>query len=785
MLKEHPAYQEELVRLEETKVEVEKAYKVYNELFVQYKQEVQQNLREFKGNPDEGSQLYIELMTGTMFVQHYAEKLKGLERSRQTPYFARIDFTAAERGKLEKCYIGKTGLLRDEDNYPVIIDWRAPIATLYYEGRLGEVSYVVLDKLGIEDITITGDLSLKRQFTVEKGDLKDIFDIDVTTNDPLLQKALGANADHRLKDIASTIQAEQNRIIRADMKRPLIVQGVAGSGKTTIALHRIAYLIYTYENVVKPDSFMIIAPNRLFLNYISGVLPELGVENVKQTTFIDFMLDQLGEHVKVMNPNEKLTAFVNQKCSGTDDHHQMMKKVSKFKGSLTFKKTIDKYVNDLEENFIPRRDLQLDDHVLVSAAEIRHIFLNEYKYYPIYKRMNKLIPRLKKTVKALVADLIEKEKLRADNLVDQYYSAGVESEQERQRILRRLEERDYNITHWGQIGKTLVEQYFQGTEKRTLMNYYKDIVANPNNLELYTGGLLSDEFMLYLSEHSTRTFASGKIEYEDLAPLVYLKSRLFGLEDRLRLSHVVIDEAQDFSLFQFYLIKRLSHTDSFTILGDLSQGIHSYRAIESWDEVQKLIFTKVPTTYTTLEQSYRTTIEIMNLANQVIQHHPYEGIIFANPIIRHGEKPYFLSHRTPAEIAGFILTETRTLQENEEVHSIAIIGKTMEECQMIYSLFPADAKPKLITEDMSEYESGLMILPSYLAKGLEFDVVFIVNLDETYTQDELDVKLLYIAMTRALHRLYLCSAGELSMLVDDVDSELYQRVENEVTNLIR
>lgn len=778
MLKEHPAYQEELVRLKETRVEVEKAYEVYNELFAQYRKEVQQNLREFKGNPDEGSQLYIELMTGTMFVQHYAEKLRGLERSRQIPYFSRIDFTAANRGELEKCYIGKTGLLREEDNYPVIIDWRAPIATLYYEGRLGEVSYLVPDKLGIEDITVTGELSLKRQFTIEKGEMKDIFDIDVTTTDPLLQKALGANADNRLKDIASTIQAEQNRIIRADMKHPLIVQGVAGSGKTTIALHRIAYLIYTYENIVKPNGFMIVAPNRLFLDYISGVLPELGVENVRQTTFVDFMLEQLDEPVEVMHPNEKLTAFVNQKPDErVNDRHALLQKVSKFKGSLTFKKLIDKFVNDLEENFIPRHDLKLDDHVLVSAAEIRHIFLNEYKYYPIYKRIAKIIPRLKKTVKILIADLIEKEKQRADNLVDQYYSAGIESETERQRILRRLEQRDRNITHWGQQGKSLVEEYFRGTRYRALMDYYRDIVANPENLELYSGGLLSDEFMLFLCEHSNRIFLSGKIEFEDLAPLVYLKSRIYGLEERLRLDHVVIDEAQDFSLFQFYLLKRLTHTDSFTILGDLSQGIHSYRAIENWDEVQKLIFSKIPANYTTLEQSYRTTIEIMNLANAVIKHHPYEGIIFANPIIRHGEKPFFRFRQTLPEIADYIVGETRVLQQNEEYKSIALIGKTMEECRKIYDLFPADGKPVLITEDMSEYESGVLILPSYLAKGLEFDIVLIVNLDETYTRDELDVKLLYIAMTRALHRLYLCATHDFSVLVEDVEQELYQNAQ--------
>lgn len=773
MLTEHPAYQEEKVRLEETTAEVEKSIAAYSELRDNYKRDVTEKMRSFQHNPDESSQAYVELLTGTSFISHYTEKLRGLERSRGNPYFARIDFTSDDKGVLEKCYIGKTGLLREGDNYPIIIDWRAPIATIYYEGRLGDAEYEVPNpKLDLENEVITGQLSLKRQFTIEKNRLQDIFDIDVTTNDPLLQKALGANADNRLKDIAATIQAEQNKIIRAELREPLIVQGVAGSGKTTIALHRIAYLIYNYEKYFTPDSFMIIAPNRLFLDYISAVLPELGVEQTKQTTYIDLMLQQLGGKYKVTNPNHKLTAFVNLKNDENyAEHFHLLKEVSRFKGSMTFKKAIDRYFNDLEENFTPHEDMKIDDQILVKASEVRRIFFNEYKYYPIYKRIAKLKSRLKKQVKETVADLIDKEKAKVEQLVEQYYLSGSDSEKDREKILKRIEQRDYNITHWGEEAKTIVESYLTPGKQLKLLDYYADLVINIENLDLYTGGNIPEDILQAIVTQTKETLEKGQIEFEDLAPLVYLQSRIFGLEDRLRLSHVVIDEAQDFSLFQFYIIRRLTHTDSFTILGDLSQGIHSYRAIRNWDELKKAIFPKVKTNYTTLIQSYRTTIEIMHLANEIIKNYKYEGRILANPIIRHGKLPQFLPGRSPEEIAEFIATETGELLESD-IKSIAIICKTMDECEKLHRLFPKnEARPKLVTEDMSEYEGGVLILPSYLAKGLEFDAVFVANLEEEYQVEELDIKLLYIAMTRALHRLYICTSAETSPLLQNVGPE--------------
>ncbi|MDD2481127.1 MAG: UvrD-helicase domain-containing protein, partial [Lutispora sp.] len=267
----HPAYQEEKDRLDYTLKLVNKSLETYIMRKDNIDEEVAKGKKHFSS---ESSQQYIDLMINTMLQDRAEIKLRNLSQAKQKPYFACVDFREKERVTKDKYYIGKMALIDEATMELVITDWRAPIANLYYESRLGDTEYSCPEGI------IKGELLLKRQLIINKGKLEDIYDIDITTNDEILQASLGANADNRLKEIVTTIQAEQNKIIRADMWTPLIVQGAAGSGKTTIALHRIAYLIYTYEKSFKPENFMIIAPNRFFLNYISEVLPELGVERV-------------------------------------------------------------------------------------------------------------------------------------------------------------------------------------------------------------------------------------------------------------------------------------------------------------------------------------------------------------------------------------------------------------------------------------------------------------------------------------------------------------------------
>ena len=283
------------------------------EIFLEEKQKLKEILKKIK---EEETTIEESLSNSNMnydmeniakanVLMAQVKKLEDIKKIKDKPYFARMDFKENFK-QLEKFYIGKISLLDNKTAYPIIVDWRAPIANLYYEGKIGPAEYECLGE------KIKGEIFLKRQYIIENQKLKKYVNINVTGNDELLQNALEEKADDRLKNIVATIQDEQNKIIRADINSPLIVQGVAGSGKTTIALHRIAYLIYNYEKEFKPNEFMIIAPTKFFLNYISNILPDLGVDDVKQCTFEDFAYDVIGKRLKISDNNEKLVIIVNK-----------------------------------------------------------------------------------------------------------------------------------------------------------------------------------------------------------------------------------------------------------------------------------------------------------------------------------------------------------------------------------------------------------------------------------------------------------------------------------------
>lgn len=326
------------------------------------------------------------------------KRLKDIAGIKNKPYFARLDFK--ENGKeIENFYIGKLSVLDNNTKEPVVIDWRTPVANLYYNNRLGEAEYECLDG------TISGEIFLKRQYFIENKNLEKYVDIDVTGNDELLQSAISEKADDRLKNIVATIQEEQNKIIRAGMNNPLIVQGVAGSGKTTIALHRIAYLIYNYEKEFKPEDFMIIAPNRFFLNYISNILPDLGVEDVKQYTFEDFAYEVIGKKLKISDSNEKLVTIVNKEFDNINKGNiDIMIKESKYKSSIKYKEKVDEFLKSVEENFIPKKDFKIEDIEIIKYEELNNLFINTYRIYDYNRR----IFEMKKNMSSILKTKAEK-----------------------------------------------------------------------------------------------------------------------------------------------------------------------------------------------------------------------------------------------------------------------------------------------------------------------------------------------------------------------------------------
>lgn len=757
----HPDYKAELEHSRYILGYVEKSL----ETTIAKKQKIDSDVDRMKKHfNSDNSQNYIDLMVNTTLQDSLTIRLKNLIAARSKPYFARIDFREDGKEKAEQLYIGKMSLMRDEDQKIIIIDWRAPISSLYYEERLGRAGYLCPDG------RIEGDLMLKRQFSFEEGVLKDIFDIDITTNDEFLQAHLGANADNRLKDIVSTIQAEQNRIIRADMWTPLIVQGVAGSGKTTIALHRIAYLVYTYEKSFEPENFMIIAPNKLFLNYISEVLPELGVDKVKQTTFEDFAMELIGKKLKIRDANEKLVDFVDRNSTKEQiTRNELVRKASEFKSSMTFKEVIDDYIEAIERDYIPKKDFKIGSQVIYSYEEINDLFHRQYKNWPVAQRLNEIKKHLNNRFKVKKESIINNLHDQCDAKIRKIKATMAESEERQKLIIRLIDKKNAIIDKLQTYSKKAANEYIKGISKLNPMEYYKELIMKEDLFYKLVEGRLPEKQAEFLREHTEKVLKSGFVELEDLAPIIYLKYKIYGMDEKIPVKHIVIDEAQDFSVFQLYVIKKIVRDSSFTILGDLCQGIHSYRGVLDWSDVMKHAFDDRKSQMLTLEQSYRTTVEIMEAANKVIGRIDALRPFMGKPVIRHGEKVRLIKKQNLKEIASDILDKIDEFKE-AGYKSIAVICKTMDECKDMASLMKKGGNsPVIITGGEKEYKSGVVIVPSYLAKGLEFDVVMIANANrERYGAGELDTKLMYVSMTRPLHKLYIYYHGELTPLLEEM-----------------
>ena len=756
---DHKDFQAEVERLEFTKEYIRTVLDISKENKEFAVESMKQSFAEL--NSKDSSTSYTDLLANANFLELAESELKRLESVIGKPYFSRIDFTSTSTKTEEVLYIGKVSLFDRVSQQPIIVDWRSPIANVYYDGRLGEVSYEAYGE------TQTGYLALKRQYEIIDGLLKEIRDIDLTTHDELLQKSLSGKADNRLTEIVATIQNEQNEVIRASLTHPIIVQGAAGSGKTTIALHRISYFLYSFGFRFPPEKLMILAPNRLFIDYISAVLPELGVNKINQTTFIDFMRSCLDHKLKLFSPNSKLIKLLEANRTTIS-----MEWVSSFKGSLEFKELIQRYINELEENLAPQEDFVVEKSVLIKGLKLKKLFLKEYTYLPIYKRLGKiknlLEDDLKKKKSIMLANLNKKYE---EALEKALYNTKMKSEKRKQIVVSLMERKEERKKRVEQEAKTAVKKYMDAFIMKDIFTLYRELMSSPELLKRHSSSL-SDQECKVLSKYCLRIFERGAYELEDLAPIFFMKSKLEGIDDKYKMRSIFIDEAQDYSYFQFAALKEGFETDLFTIVGDLAQGIHSYRGLNSWTPVLKEIF---PTAnYQALQKSYRTTVEVMNLANEILMLMDQE-LPKVQPVIRHGQKPLFktIDHANQAQVR-LLLEQDITSLKKEELHSIAIIGRTNKESQRIYDLFKNSHLPIQLLEEKEEMQKGhIVILPSYLSKGLEFDSVLLVCLEEPYSLADLDIKLLYVAMTRPMHRLYLYGKEPDDFLLNRTDDSKF------------
>lgn len=642
----------------------------------------------------------------------------------------------------------------------VVIDWRAPIADLYYEGRLGEAEY------NCPAGKIHGEIKLKRQYFFKNGDLQDVMDIDITTNDEMLQPFLSANSDTRLKNIISTIQAEQNKIIRADMWQPLVVQGVAGSGKTTIALHRIAYLIYNYDKNFFPEEFLIIAPNKFFLNYISNVLPDLGVDRVGQSTYEEIAFDVIGSEFEIEEPNNKLARIIdNNKSEKEKKMCEIIIESSKYKSSIRFKNLLDEYLYEVEKRFVPEDDFKVGKYVFMKREDIEHLFYREYSNLPFCRRMEEISKHLKSAVTMRSGQILKDIEEERDYKIAKI-KMDEPNEQIRLSLIRDAYKEAENLSK--EVTKNVkknVQKYISSTNKvLEPIKYYKEFMDV--YIDTLAKGRISDEEMKYIKTSFVDAQRKGKIEMEDLAPLMYIKYMVHGIKTKFELKHIVIDEAQDFSEFQFYIFKKIVKSNSLTILGDLAQGIYFYRGTNNWQKTMSIVFGDgIDPTYLTLKKTYRTTEEIMNVANKVISHIMDKlNCPPGEPVMKNGA-PVIVKHFENEEKMVEQIKERLKEYKEKGFSNIALICKTVEDCIKLKEQLQ-DEEIHIISSKDSEYAGGINIVPSYLSKGLEFDAVIITNADvHNYTDSEVDTKLLYVCITRAMNTLEIYHIDELTKLL--------------------
>lgn len=695
--------------------------------------------------------------------QHASAALGKMKRLKQSPYFGRIDFKEEGYGT-DSIYLGIASLLEEGDEAFLVYDWRAPISNLYYDSVPGPASYETPSG------TIEGTMTLKRQFVIRGRDIKVMFDTGVTIGDELLQQVLSRSSDAQMKSIVATIQREQNRIIRNDRSRMLIVQGAAGSGKTSAALQRVAYLLYKHRDTLQADQMILFSPNPMFNSYVSTVLPELGEENMLQTTFQEYLEHRLGREFQLEDPFIQIEYVL----SGREDEDYAARiNGIRYKSSASFLDAINRYKQLLERKEMRFKPLRFMGKVVVDADAIAEKF---YAFDPAIRLANRCELLKDWLLKELAA--FGKGELNEPWVEEQIQILDIEDYQRAfQRMRRNQKGRADNFSDYDEekviLSKMVVSDRLKPLRRWVKSLRFVDVTALYSQLfqnrelfrEIHGDELPADWDAICVQ--TLEKIREGELFYEDATPFLYLKELILGFRSNTSIRHVIIDEAQDYSPFQLYFLKRLFPRARMTALGDLNQAIYAHASVLQQSTSLTELYGEEQSELITLVQSYRSTREIVEFTRGMIP--GGEAIV---PFNREGEKPEVRVLDDVAELNGRIRQDIEGLRA-EGYDMIAVICKTAAESQQAYEALSKDLPVKLIKKTTLSFEKGIHIIPAYLAKGVEFDAVLIYDgSDGKYTR-EAERKLFYTACTRAMHLLHVYSVGTPSRFIRETREDTY------------
>jgi len=706
-------------------------------------------------------------------LEIYNKQLQQLLEGKPSPYFARMDFQYSEEEEKQKIYIGKNPLDLESEELNVV-DWRSPIGNIYYSGSLGDCEFVYKDKNGKPNI-IKGKKYLKRSIEIRNGDITKLQDLEVAIEnkqkelefaDKFLIECLKESSDTRLKDVIATIQKDQNRIIREELDKIVYIQGCAGSGKSTIALHRIAYLIY--NNKLKDEDILVIAPNKLFINYISSTLPELGSENVKQYTYRQFVENVMSEAIPVDYEKEE-ERYTNTKVASY---------VLELKGDLVFKNILEAYETKLFSEAIPRRDISVYGETLYSYSMFQEIFVKQFGGYKLNERIDRFKKYIEINIRERIKPIIESVEKRYGEELEVFKKQAQGSIRYNEEAEKLINEKDSIVNRIESNLYAILDGYFKDIKKIDAIGYYIELMTNRELLKEMCDGRLNDDEIDRIVDASSKG-----ISEHDMAGMLYLYCRLNNI-DQNKFKHIVVDESQDLSPFELYTLKEFSSTSSYTIVGDLSQSIIPYKKICTKNIVEKIFdFSKNLRIYN-LTKSYRSSYEIMKLGRDIIKDSIVDSKYLPDPLKRYGGKPKLIQRNSDNEVIQEIIRQIDI--KSDSIKNTAIILRTSESCKKVYEMIKDSVSVSLVTGSTSEYRGGITIIPAYLTKGLEFDLVIIPDGDsKSYGNSNLDRNMFYVQVTRALHGVVIIYKDRMSPILEKVNPELYEEEETERDRIIK